>query len=98
MLKRCRITMLSFSGRLRREPGAPRLPLGRAREATCRYRRVKYQSDPGSGSSSANSSVGARVGDSLIGVTMVARLAPSVEKCGEMVCVSWLVDGSGGSE
>ena len=54
----------------------------------------KYQSDPGSGGSSANGSVGARVGDSLIGATMVP---PGVEKCGEVACTSRLVDGSDGS-
>lgn len=41
----------------------------------------KYQSDPGSGGSSASGSVAARVGDSLIGATM---LGPGVEKCDEV--------------
>ena len=35
---------------------------------------TKYQSDPGSGGSSANGSVGVRAGDSLIGATIVAPL------------------------
>jgi hypothetical protein len=38
--------------------------------------------------------VGARVGDSLIGATIVG---PGVEKCGELVGALPLVDGTGGS-
>lgn len=54
----------------------------------------KYQSDPGSGSSSGSGSVGARVGDSLIGATMVV---PGLEKWGEVAGAPWLVDGTDGS-
>ena len=54
----------------------------------------KYQSEPGSEGSSASGSVVARVGDSLIGATMVV---PGVEKCGEVVgAPTWLVGGAEG--
>ncbi len=51
----------------------------------------KYQSEPGSEGLSASGSVPARVGDSLIGATMVA---PGTAKCGEIAGASRLVDGT----
>jgi hypothetical protein len=53
----------------------------------------KYQSEPGSGGSSASGSVPARVGDNLIGATMVA---PDVAKCEEVVDAPRLLDGTDG--
>jgi len=48
----------------------------------------KYQSDPGSEGSSASGSVPARVGENLIGATMVA---PGVAKCEEVAVVPRLL-------
>jgi hypothetical protein len=54
---------------------------------------LKYQSEPGSGGSSASGSVGARDDGSPIGATMVA---PGVEKWDEVGSAVRLVDGAEG--